>query len=172
MESGGLNSRFPVAAVDGMAIVIDATAGPIWDNQSISAKSATVTITSAQVKNLLASPVEILAAPPSGYANFVVNASVKSVYGGTNAFTNAQATRLYWGSKSGSQASGQWSTSTISQTSTRAASVVTVSSTAFPSSNIEATNIVFCNDGATDVTGNAAGNNTVKVSINYVTVKI
>lgn len=46
-----------------------------------------VTLTSAQVKALRATPITIVPAPRTGYVNVLVQARLKLKYGGTNVFT-------------------------------------------------------------------------------------
>jgi hypothetical protein len=132
---------------------------------------ATGTLTSAQVKALRATPVAVIAAPGAGNVITVVSIAVKMNYGGTNVFT-AGASQII---------ALRYSTVTnIANVLTNAQIVASASQfTVVESSAAQGANTLFSNIAvnlyntvATEITGNAANNNTVTYSIIYRIVTI
>jgi len=132
---------------------------------------ATTTLTSAQIKALKATPIECIAAPGSGNIIVVQSVLTKLVYGGSNVFTNGQSCSLLYNG----------TTSVCTDVITAAQVVFSTNSThstTYPlsfsaaSSSLENQNIKIANVGASEITGNAAGDNTVNVYIYYTIVAI
>lgn len=139
---------------------------PIW-------QTARLTLTSAQVKTLHGTPVQIIPAPGSGLGIVLAYANAKLNYGGNNAFTAGA-----------SQAIGPFynntTTSIISDTSFISNAMITSTANAFTVSPfINATlfnkaagvldnvNIAIYNPIATEISGNAAGDNTIDITVIY-----
>lgn len=62
------------------------------------------TVTSSQILNIMTTPIIVLAAPASGYANNILGISMDMVYSGT-AYTGSTAAFMKFFSESGSTAS-------------------------------------------------------------------
>jgi len=136
--------------------------------QVVTYQAATLTLTSAQVLNLRATPIQIVAAPGSEKVIRPLCCDVKLTYGGTNPFTNAQNFALKHASGSG------LSMGTINTSSMLAGTVTayTLNNTFQGSNNVSAANIenqilVVQNGGLSEITGNAAGDNVVTVTLLY-----
>lgn len=130
------------------------------------------TLTSAQVKSLRASPVQLIPAPGVGSYILVVNISSKLNYGGTNAFTNPGGGTL-------SIAYGTFTTGTpilVGSTILTATATTTYYAAGGLSGAVSTTydNVVLnaYNTNATEFAGNAANNNTITYSILYKIVTI
>lgn len=123
-------------------------------------------LTSSQIKNLHATPIQIVAAPGAGFVLFPTYYFVSFVYGGSNVFVAAasQTISLYYGTTTSAvslMSSGQivGSSSTIKNLST------TLAATAPTNFNNAALNIY--NPVATEISGNAADDNVVNYQILY-----
>jgi hypothetical protein len=62
------------------------------------------TITSSQILNIMTTPIEVLSAPASGYANNILGISMDMVYSGT-AYTGSTSAYMKFFSQSGSTTS-------------------------------------------------------------------
>ena len=128
----------------------------------------TVTLTSAQIKALHATPITIIPAPAAGQMILVNQAVGQLNYGGSNAFVNAggQNISLYFGNSTNSLASNPLMTyAQIVATSNQIAAPAGVANG--PSTSILATAIVASQPSATEISGNAANDNTIKVDVWY-----
>lgn len=140
------------------------TPTPIW-------LTASGTLTNAQIKALHATPVQLIAAPGAGKVINVVQMTGKLSYGGTNVFTAgaAQSIQAYYGTaisvanilnNAGVIASSsQYSVQGGQYNSSAYASIANVAINAY-------------NPVATEITGNAANDNTVPWFIVYYIVTI
>ena len=131
----------------------------------------TGTLTNAQIKALHGTPVQVIAAQGSGTVIRITTASVKMIYGGTNVFTAAasQTINLYYATSTSiatmlSNAQIVASASQITMTT-----VTTVANTYATYDNLA---VNFYVSAATEITGNAANNNTVSYSITYQVLSI
>lgn len=140
---------------------IDPTAGAY--------SAAVITLTATQILNLRATPIQLLPAPTTGYTYMVTNAFGKLTYGGTNPFTNAQNFNINFNGIVGNL---------LTFTT---AGWIDLSANAYKQSvggvinsitGIEATKIIIQNSGASEITGNAALDNTISIAIYYNLVKI
>jgi len=133
--------------------------------------SGNITLTSAQIKALRSTPIEIIAAPAAGYAVSVITATVKFNYGGSDVFVTGgnlefRATSntgllflpinsaIYTGSVDNLYAIG---------------SVTAVGATTI--NTLEAQNVILTTASA-DPTGNASNDNTLVVNILYTLLKM
>lgn len=130
------------------------------------------TLTSAQIKALRASPVQVVAAPGANRVVIVAHFYATMTYGGTNVFVAGagQTIDLFWGTAvsiaqllTNGQIVASSSTMNYSADSITAGSAITSKSNA-------AVNIY--NSVATEITGNAANNNTMSYGILYYIVTI
>lgn len=127
------------------------------------------TLTNAQIKALLGTPIQLIAAPGSGKTIVVVNTIGKLNYGGTNAFTDPGAVGIgltYGTTASNSIQPSLLATSGVTATVNEVTLGPAVTLTApYTLGNNAA---VFANVlGGQNIAGNAANNNTVSWQIQY-----
>lgn len=142
---------------------------PIW-------QTARLTLTSAQVKTLHGTPVQIIPTPGSGLGIVLAYANAKLNYGGNNAFTAgaSQAIGLYYNNTT---------TDVIADTTFIPNAMITNTANAFTVTSFTITslvnkaagvldnvNIAIYNPVATEISGNAAGDNTIDVTVIYAIV--
>jgi hypothetical protein len=133
---------------------------------------ATITFTSAQIKAAHATPIIIVPAAGAGKVIVVVSAMGKYTYGGSNVFVAGagQVLRLGYGIVS----------TLNNQVIPNAALVGTASSYSFvtntsanqAAANIENNDLTLWNSSVTEITGNAANDNTGTCSVLYYVVSI
>jgi fibronectin-binding autotransporter adhesin len=130
--------------------------------------TASVNLTNAQIKAIHATPITIVAAQGAGTTIQLISCAAKLHYGGTNAFVDGSAFGLsfYYTNNAGVQVGSVMTSTVLTQTSNRI----------YLSNQILATNIdtsfenlpvVVTGATATEITGNAANNNTITVNITY-----
>src|SRR5258708_4039397 len=127
-----------------------------------------LTLTSAQIKALHATPVQMIAAPGAGKVICLVGPLyAKFTYGGSNVFVAgaSQVIKLYYATNNsaGSPISNAIIVSSASTYSIVAAQAFAGAALA----NLENQPINAYNDVATEITGNAANNNTITLSAMY-----
>lgn len=135
---------------------------------------ATITLTNAQIKALHGTPVEVIAAPGSGKGIVVVGATAKFIYGGTNAFTASagQTINLYY-NNTGAQItspSAFISNTMIVGTFNRFSmnTGLNINATLAQSPGVlDNVNVAAYNPSATEITGNAANDNTISLTVSY-----
>jgi hypothetical protein len=142
---------------------------PIW-------QTARLTLTSAQVKTLHGTPVQIIPTPGSGLGIVLAYANAKLNYGGNNAFTAgaAQAIGLFYNNTT---------TDIIADTTFIPNAMITNTANAFTVTSFTITslvnkaagvldnvNIAIYNPVATEISGNAAGDNTIDITVIYAIV--
>jgi hypothetical protein len=132
-------------------------------------QTAKVILTSQQVKSLYATPIVIIPAQGVGTFINVFNAVAKMTYGGTNVFVAAanQSISLYYNNEAGEPA-----IETIIINSNISASSNQIGFSSLQADNAGATAfenvpIVALNPQSTEISGNAANNNTITVVVNY-----
>lgn len=134
-------------------------------------------LTSSQIKNLHGTPITLVSAPSAGQVLIVVSpAYSKFNYGGTNAFTAAAAQKIVLAYGTG--ASGLTNITLIDNTTlkgtassymlNRTVNILTLNSLA----SYEALPIVAINQVVTEISGNAANNNTLSYGFYYYTVTL
>jgi len=155
--------------------------GTNWNSSTAPTGSGIITVTgnltNSQIKNLHATPIQIIAGQGSGSVIRIITAVGKMVYGGTNVFTAAasQTINLYFGAGTTSI----WvipilTNAMIVANSTRIASI-TPTSLAFGStvfSAIDNQAVYLYNPIVTEISGNAANDNTMNWSISYQVITI
>ncbi len=139
---------------------------PIW-------QTARLTLTSAQVKTLHGTPVQIIPTPGSGLGIVLAYANAKLNYGGNNAFTAgaSQAIGLYYNNTT---------TDIIADATFIPNAMITNTANAFTVTSFTITslinkaagvldnvNIAIYNPVATEISGNAAGDNTIDITVIY-----
>ena len=140
-------------------------------------QSANVALTSSQVKNLSKTPVTIIPAPGPGDIITSYFASFKLVYGGHNAFTAGGNVNIsYYDGSSAFLIVGNLLTNTFI-TSTSNTYLISFSanlggSSDIPPNQIENLPIVLENLGGSDYGGNAANDNQIVCSIQYVVLSL
>jgi len=132
---------------------------------------ATGTLTSAQVKAARATPISIIAAPGSGSAIEIISIVGKMNYGGTNVFVAGAAQTLAVRLGTGSSFGVLCTNAMIVASSNQMGFTNRINlSGAFTLFNNLA--LFVFNTVATEITGNAANNNTVTYSVTYRIVTI
>lgn len=149
------------------------TAGAVALNEAIM-NYATVTLTSAQVKALAATQIELVAAPGAGKALKFMGAVLKLDYGGTNAFTESSVTfGIKYTDDSGFQVSQTIeATGFIDQTADTYTNAEPAIDAIVAATGMENQALVLDNLGGSEVAGNAANDNTLVVSVAYRVVEI
>ena len=127
--------------------------------------SATVVLTSAQVKALRATPQTIVAAQGAGTFIAIVSASSKMTYAGTNVFTNGQVRELLYNGVT--QITTGCTTAAQINSSQNYYAAAAISQASNNSTFTENVGVLIKNTGASEITGNAAGDNTLTISVLY-----
>ena len=127
----------------------------------------TGTLTNSQIKALHGTPVTVLSAPGSGKWYRILCSTSKLIYGGTNAFTAGAAQTIAW----------YYSTSLSASMTCMTNAVIVLTATTYSNQNAPVVNytasavenqpLILYNSVATEITGNAANNNTVSYSVTY-----
>ncbi len=134
-------------------------------------KTASVTLTSAQIKACRATPITLVAAPGSGSVIVPIVVTAKFNYAGTNVFTNGMNINLRYTNTTGQ--------SVVNSAVIPAANIVAAAS-CYTIKNDISTNLIattvasvdnqlicVANTGASEITGNAANDNTLTVQLQY-----
>ena len=137
--------------------------------------TATKNLTNAQIKAIHGTPIEIIAAPGAGKCIVLISAIAKLVYGGTNVFTAAasQVINLYY--NNGTTVAFSSGAPLISNgmivSSANKFSVgggIGIASTINQAAGIfDNVNMSIYNPIATEITGNAANDNTINIAVTY-----
>lgn len=129
---------------------------------------ATGTLTNSQIKNIRGTPVQAIAAPGSGKLIVPISAGSRLNYGGTSAFTAAasQTISLYYTSTS-FPASMILSSNTLIGNTASYEFFVTGGLSAGVATNKDNAALYMINSVATEISGNAANDNTISWFIFY-----
>lgn len=137
-------------------------------------QTVTISLTNAQIKALDTTPITILAAQGSGVVTIPVSISYKMIYGGTNAFIASGSTDFCYGTTAITNVIASNSDGSFWQ-STSTKYIVNLDSS-FGGSSGAATstveNAAISISRTSAITGNAANNNTAKVTMLYYTISI
>lgn len=131
--------------------------------------SSTITLTSAEIKALRATPITMIPAAGAGTSFMIIQAQAKLNYGGTSPFTNPQDLALKLGIGGANISDAFQGTGFIDQSADTYAITIPsgASGGSYPASAYENVDIVLQNTGASEITGNAADDNTLVVTISY-----
>jgi len=125
-------------------------------------------LTNAQIKALVATPIMILAAPGSGKMYYIFSAIGKLNYGGTNVFTAANGQTISLSYSTNNTITSLLASAQITQSSNQIlATQPLISQTSTTYSLFSNQAIYIINPTAFEITGNAANNNTVAYSVSY-----
>lgn len=150
--------------------------GTNWSSSAVTGPSqlnvAILNLTNAQIKAANATPVTIVAAQGAGKAIIPVQAWGKMIYGGTNVFTAAAGQTIVIKHNSAALTSAETviPNANIIAAATRYSQPVNVAYTTGGTADIENTAIVVWNPSGTEITGNAANNNTMSICLLYYVV--
>lgn len=129
--------------------------------------SATVVLTSAQVKALNVTPISIVAAPGAGKVIFIMSTITKMTYGGTNQFTTGGTVQLRYNNGTGLIAQSQaGTTAQINAANSTYLRQVPTDIAENLTTALENLAIVAFNSGSA-YAGNAAANNTFTITVQY-----
>lgn len=130
---------------------------------------AVVTLTSAQIKALRATPITLVPAPKTGYVNVLVQACLKLKYGGTNVFTEtADNLAIRFTDGSGAIVSQTIETTGfIDQSANTETSCLPKIDAIVASSASAGAPLVLHNTGDGEIAGNAGNDNQLQVVVIY-----
>lgn len=166
-STGNLQQVSSVGTTEEVLTSQGVSALPIWNPQ---VQRATVTLTSPQVKSLYATPITIIPAPGPGYMINVISCVVKKHYGGTDVWTAdaSQTLRLNYTDGFGTTIiSTALANSSIISADDRIAFDTAPLRFGITYSTVGNQAVVIFNPVATEISGNAANDNTIVVSLLY-----
>jgi hypothetical protein len=146
--------------------------GTNWTSAAPSASTPTLTLvsltlTSAQIKALHATPIQIIAAPGVGKTISIVHVTRAFNYGGSNVFTAAASQTIELSFNSASTIGTIVTNALIVGSASSAIAFSSTVELASSVANAQNKNVTLYNPVVTEIGGNAANNNTVTVSILY-----
>lgn len=189
IRSDGTNNLYTTAAfpdtagTSGNVLTSD---GTNWVSSSASGPGGltyvTITLTNSQIKNLRATPIQVVAAPGSGKVIVPVSALGKLIYGGTNAFTASSqqnitftygsGTTNYLFNSGATQGVINNATLVLTATSYSTYAPLNFGAQSLAASGLENAAIYATNAGSAEIGGNGANNNTVSIAFLYYIVTL
>lgn len=148
---------------------ITITNGPGTIDLSSGILTATVTLTSAEVKDLVANPKEIIPSPGAGNSIYVIGGWYKVVVA-SSAFTGGQTLSLVYNSDANYYAGSDCSSTLIDSASTSYIQFVNgvfSSSNIIPQANVQGQNVTLINFSGMNIGGNAGNDNSLVVLVYY-----
>ncbi len=145
-------------------------AGGTWGGFTVT--TVTGTLTNAQIKALNATPIQIVAAQGAGKLIIPVQYCLKMAYGGTNVFTAAASQQIVLAYNGATSATIVLSNAGIVAATTRIAYGQFTQSQSAAYTTYANTALQFWNSVATEITGNAANDNTMPYTLSYIVVTI
>jgi hypothetical protein len=175
LVTGGTTTTNPVQQVTaGTSLGQGATNVQILSTTSSSALptwtdlSTAITLTNAQIKALNATPITVINAPGSNKVLYVTSCMAKLNYGGTSAFTAAASQTITLQYSGGTNIiSAVCSNAFITSTASQIMGTINGGQDQIAYSTITNSSITVKNPVATEITGNAANDNTITLLINY-----
>ena len=164
------NASTETYAVPGTSGNILTSDGTNWTSSAQTFLIKSISLNSAQIKALHGTPIEIIPTPGSGKGIVIINCASKFNYGGNNAFTAgaAQTVTLYFNNNTTSSAVVPCDNTTIVGTTTKFSSITSVTSITDKSAGIlDNVNLAAWNPVATEITGNAANDNSIDIIVAY-----
>lgn len=160
-------------AVPGTSGNVLTSDGANWTSASAALPSqlnvATITLTSAQIKALHGTPIELIAAPGAGKTIIIMSPVwAKFTYGGNNVFSagSGQVVSLYYGTTT-NLTSSLVTNVAINGTNTVHFNQSVISTTGSASTNFENKAINAYNVTVAEISGNAANDNTISITVLY-----
>jgi hypothetical protein len=177
--TGGTTSTSALQNVSGLGtsgqvLVSTGTSSlPTWQTASVlTIQTAQLTLTSAQVKLLHATPIELIAAPGAGKVISILNVAAKFNYGGTNVFVAgaSQTIDIFRGSTI--TYGGLIVNAMITSNANKYAYLGPDSNPLGAATLFDNINVNVRNTSATEISGNAANNNTFTIQASYYIVTL
>jgi hypothetical protein len=154
------------------AVTINSSTGQLGSIAGSVIQEAQITLTSQQIKNLNATPIEIIPAQGAGTVINVTEIVIKFIYGGSNVFVAGagQTIQIYYSTLqfrgillSNSNLIGSQTIYTLMDGPGNLPAIP---------ANLENQPIVAYQPNATEISGNASNDNTIKILVKYFVVNI
>jgi hypothetical protein len=160
-----------VAVDNQQTVTINSATGQLGSIAGSVVQESQITLTSQQIKNLNATPIEIIPAQGAGTVIIVDSIVSKFIYGGNDVFvaSAAQVISLSYGTTSFNPI---MITSSIVSTTTNYSYDTYFEVFNFSTTGIENTALSVINPIATEISGNASNDNTIKILVKYFVVNI
>lgn len=149
-------------------------ASPTWtpDASGNATQSLSVVLTNTQIKNLRATPITLVAAPGAGLFVNPIDCVLELLYGGTNAFTANVGDNLALKWKDGTttpiiQGAVQAWVQGTANAYNAFVGPATGSDINVAAASVTNNPLVIHNIGAAEIAGNAANDNTIRVTLTY-----
>jgi hypothetical protein len=138
------------------------------DAANIGLQYVNLVLTSAQIKALVGTPIAVIAAPGPGNMISLISSVVKMNYGGSNVFvaSSGQIINLTYGVGGAVIYSGFLNNAHIVASSSQTGMLTSVNISG-ASNTYENFAVYAVNNSSTNISGNAAGDNTINISLVY-----
>lgn len=155
-----------VATTLGVTGLATATGGICSGNTTSYQKTDLVTVSNAEIKDLFANPKTLVASPGAGKYLEFISAQLMLDYGGTNAFTGANASVIQYQTSAIAASSSIAASGWIDATTDTIAMAIPVAVAGGNKTSFEALALQL-KTATASYAGNAAANNTMRVNITY-----